>query len=70
MSKTVVHDGHATENSEGGSVSEPQENLRKTAMTLAIKVERATDMVCVVAPRDDKVAADLRRHPHQRFGYA
>jgi hypothetical protein len=44
MSKTVVHDGHATENSEGGSVSEPQENLRKTAMTLAIKVERATDM--------------------------
>ena len=44
MSKTVVHDGHATENSEGGSVSEPQENLPKTAMTLAIKVKRATDM--------------------------
>lgn len=44
MSKTVVHDGDATENSEGGSVSEPHENLPNTAMTLAIKVERATDM--------------------------
>ena len=48
MSKAVVHDGDTIEGSEGGSVSEPQENfpnvIPNTAMTLAIKVERATDM--------------------------
>jgi hypothetical protein len=48
MSKTVVHDGDTVESSEAGSVSEPQDDIPNsipnTAMTLAIKVERATDM--------------------------
>lgn len=59
MSNTSVHDGDTVESSEAGSretdhtaspgsVSEPQGCLSSTipnaAMTLAIKVERATDM--------------------------
>jgi hypothetical protein len=48
MRNTVVHNGDTVESSDVGSVSEPQGDLPSTtpnaAMTLAIKVERATDL--------------------------